>query len=229
MSTAATVRAATDVELFVDVSCPWCHGGLATIRRVLDEVASDPALPAVRLRWRFIRLHDLQPPEGMPAADQWAKYGMNAEQAAAAQAELAGFLASVGIGMDTARNTYLYNPILAHRLLAMVRDDEGTDTPDMWSLSRAVWNANFVKGAAMDDPAALRAAVIDGGMSVPERIWARLADPQDHLAETLADRERALAVSLDGVPRFFLNGTIVPAWKPIDEVRANLRAALTAG
>lgn len=86
-----------------------------------------------------------------------------------------------------------------------------------------------MKGVAIDDPYALRAAVLEAGIDVPERIWTRLADPQDHLAETLADRERALEVSLDGVPRFYLNGTIVPAWKPIDEVRANLRAALAGG
>lgn len=228
MTSAAPLRPAVDVEIFVDVSCPWCHGGLATIRRVLDEVAADPSLPAARLRWRFIRLHDMNPPEGMPAADQWVRYGMNEEQTAAAKAELAAFLRSVGVSMDERRHTYLYNPVLAHRLLAMVRDDGGDDLPDLWSVARAVWSANFVKGVAIDDPYALRAAVVEAGVDVPDRIWTRLADPEDHLAQTLADRERALEVSLDGVPRFFLNGTIVPAWKPIDEVRANLRAALAA-
>ncbi|MCC6831826.1 MAG: DsbA family protein [Thermoleophilia bacterium] len=229
MTPAAPVPAPAGVEVFVDVSCPWCHGGLATIRRVLDEVAADASMPAVRLRWRFIRLHDMNPPEGMRTDDQWARYGMDAQQAAAARAELAAFLRSVGIGMDPARHTYLYNPLLAHRLLAMARDEEGTDLPDMWSLARAVWSANFVRGTAMDDPAALRAAMVDAGLDVPERIWTRLADPRDHLAETLADRERALEVSLDGVPRFYVNGRIVPAWRPIGEVRANLRAALAEG
>ena len=36
------------VEVFLDVSCPWCHGGQITARRILDEVAADPSLP---LRW----------------------------------------------------------------------------------------------------------------------------------------------------------------------------------
>ena len=79
MTSAAPARPVTDVEVFLDVSCPWCHGGLATIRRLLDEVAADPSLPGVRLRWRFIRLHDMNPPEGMPASAQWAKYGMDEE------------------------------------------------------------------------------------------------------------------------------------------------------
>jgi predicted DsbA family dithiol-disulfide isomerase len=222
----AGARGVADVELFVDVSCPWCHGALTTIRRVLDEAAADPGLPAVRLRWRFIRLHDLDPPEGMPVSEIYARYGMDEEQAAAAHRSLLDFLASVGVRQDDTRHTYLHNPFLAHRLLAMVRDDGGTDAPDLWSLSRAVWSANFAQGVAVDDAAALRAAVEEAGLQIPERIWTRLADPEDHREATLDDRRRALEIGLDGVPRFHVNGTIVPAWHPIDDVRARLFAAL---
>lgn len=219
-------RTPVEVEVFLDVSCPWCHGALTTIRRLLDEAAADPALPALAVRTRFMRLYELDPPQGYPLAELWGRYGMSPEQGAAAEGELEEYLASVGVLQDTERCTYLYNPILAHRLLAMVRDDAGTDAPDVWSLVRAVCSANFVDGVAIDDPYALRAAVRAAGLSVPERIWARLRDPQDHLAETLADRERALAVSLDGVPRFYVDDTIIPAWHSIDDVRARLRAAL---
>ena len=48
----------------------------------------------------------------------------------------------------------LAEPALRHRLLAMVRDDAATDTPDMWSLTRAVWTANFVRGGAAASVAA---------------------------------------------------------------------------
>ena len=219
-------RITRTVELFVDVSCPWCHGGLATVRRVLDELAAEPAIPAIAVGWRFIRLHDLEPPEGYPAAEQWERYGMNAEQGAAAEAELAAYLASVGIGMDTSRYSFIHNPLTAHRLLAMVRDDAATDTPDMWSLTRAVWTANFVRGTVMDDVAALRAALVDLGMAIPGRIWDRMADPDDHLAEALADRQRALDVNLDGVPRFYVDGHIIQAWHPIEDVETGLREAL---
>ena len=69
-------------------------------------------------------------------------------------------------------------------------------------------------------------AVEDGGLEVPERIWARLADPDDHLAETLADRAYAQSIGLDGVPRLRVNGTIVAAWLPFAEVLASVRAVL---
>jgi predicted DsbA family dithiol-disulfide isomerase len=216
------------VELFLDVSCPWCHGALTTVRRLLDEVAGDPDLPAVRVRHRFIRLHDMKPPEGIAADQLYASFGMTPEQIAAADAELGEFLDSVGVRVDPTRQTFYHNPLQAHRLLAMVRDDPGTDAPDIWSLARAVWNANFVLGAAIDDVPALRAAITEAGLTVPQRIWDRMADPQDHLEVTLADRARALEVSLDGVPRFCIGEVIVPAWKPIDEVRTDLRAALSA-
>ena len=115
---------------------------------------------------------------------------------------------------------------LVQRLLAMVRDDAATDTPDMWSLTRAVWTANFVRGTVMDDVAALRAALVDLGMAIPGRIWDRMADPDDHLAEALADRQRALDVNLDGVPRFYVDGHIIQAWHPIEDVETGLREAL---
>ena len=36
------MSAAVEVEIFVDASCPYCHYGLATIRRLFDELAADP-------------------------------------------------------------------------------------------------------------------------------------------------------------------------------------------
>ena len=41
------MRAPVRVEMFLDVSCPWCHGALETNRRLLDELAADPQVPPI--------------------------------------------------------------------------------------------------------------------------------------------------------------------------------------
>ncbi len=219
----------TLVEVFLDVSCPWCHGGLSTARRVLDEVAADPALPRTAHRLRFIRLHPFGDPAGYTRAQLIAGWQSTPEEVAEHLAELAAFAASVGVRIDDDAYGYVSDPFEAHRLLALVRDDPGTDMPDAWSLARALWSARYVHGLRADVHADLRRAVALAGLQLPERIWARAAVPDEHRAETLADHARALEVGLDGVPRLVANGRIVPAWRPIDEVRAGLRAALLGG
>ncbi|MFN8221861.1 MAG: DsbA family protein [Gaiellales bacterium] len=215
-----------EIEIFVDQSCPYCHYALATIRRVLDTLAADPAAPAIVARWRFLRLYDLEPPEGRPRLDYLTGSGRSPEAAAESMAELRGLAAAEGVRIDDDRYVFVDNPLLPHRLLAMCRDETGSDVPELWSLARVLWAARYARGVRTDDLAALRQAVEDGGLEVPGRIWKRLADPADHLAETLADRAYAQSVGLDGVPRLRIHGTIVPAWHPFTQVLAEVRVAI---
>jgi predicted DsbA family dithiol-disulfide isomerase len=217
-----------EVEVFVDASCRYCHYGLATIRRLFDELAADPDAPAIVLSWRFLRLYDLSPPQGLPRATYQARKGRSAEQIMAANEELRARAAAVGTRIDHDRYLFVSNPLLAHRLLTLARDDEGQDVPDMWSLTAAIWAATFSRGLDVADLATLRAACEDAGLEVPERLWRRLADSNDYLAETLADRAYAQSINLDGVPRLRVGGTIVPAWLPLAEVRNGVRTALEA-
>lgn len=218
----------TLVEVFLDVSCPWCHGGLVTARRILDEVAADPGLPRTRYGLRFMRLHPFGDPAGYTRAQLIAGWKVPPEAVAAHLEELERYAASVGVRIDDDAYGFVSDPFEAHRLLAIVRDEELTDLPDVWSVARAIWSGRYVHGLRADLHADLRRAVRLAGLQLPERIWARHADPDDHRGVALADHARALEVGLDGVPRLVANGRIVPAWRPIDEVRAGIRAALLA-
>jgi predicted DsbA family dithiol-disulfide isomerase len=223
----APISDTVTVDMFLDVSCPWCHGALGTNRRVLDEFAADPALPHLDVRWRFMRLYPMPRAGGLPIDEYYATWGDDPARAIeAARADVRAFVASVGARVDYDRYTFLHDPLTAHRLLAIVRDDGGDDLPDLWSLSRVIWSANFVDGIDISDPGALRASVDAGGLQLPERVWDLLADPTGHHTETLTDHERALEVGLDGVPRMVVAGRIVPTWIAPDTVRAQLRAAI---
>lgn len=219
----------TLIEVFLDVSCPWCHGGQITARRILDEVAADASLPRTAYRMRFMRLFDFGDPAGYPRAEMIRRWKVPPQEVADHLVELEEYVASVGVRIDDDAYAYVSDPFEAHRLLVMVRDEDATDTPDLWSLSRAIWSGRYVHGLRADVHADLRRAVAMAGLRVPERIWARHADPDDHREATLADHARALEVNLDGVPRLVANGRIVPCWRPIDEVRAGIREALLAG
>lgn len=203
------------VEMFLDVSCPWCHGAVETNRRLLDELGADPLVPPLELCWRFMRLHPI-PREGRPVPPE-----------AEAQDEVSRYASSVGVRVEWSRYTWIHDPLTAHRLLAAVRDDGGDDLPGLWSLARVVFTANFVHGVDISDLAALRGAVERGGLAVAPRIWKELAD-DGHMAAVLADHRRALEVELDGVPRMYVNGRIVPTWIDPHDVRRQLREAVAA-
>jgi predicted DsbA family dithiol-disulfide isomerase len=221
------VAAPVTVEMFLDVSCPWCHGALETNRRLLDELAADAEVPPIALQWRFMRLHPMPREGGLPVDDYYASWSDgDPEKIAAAHQDVQDYVQGVGVRVDPARYTYLHDPLTAHRLLAAVRDDGGDDLPSLWSLARAVFSANFVHGVDVSDLAALRGAVERAGLAVPRRVWEELSN-DGHMAETLADHDRALQVHLDGVPRMVIaGGAIVPTWVDQDEVRATLRAAI---
>lgn len=216
------------IEMFFDVSCPWCHGALETNRRLLDELAADPDVPPLALHWRFMRLHALPRDGGLPLEEYWASISNGPPDVDAVRQEVRDFVRSVGVRVDFGRYTYLHDPFVAHRLLVAVRDDDRDDVPSLWSLARIVSNANFVHGLDIADHAVLRGAVERGGLHVPTRLWELVADPEGNRARALADHARALDVQLDGVPRMVVGGTIVPTWIDPGEVRTQLRAAIDA-
>lgn len=212
-----------NVEMFLDVSCPWCHGALETNRRIVDEFHADPELPKLAIQWRFIRLHPMKKPGATVDEMLGAYVGFDADKLAAMKADVQDFVTSVGVRVDESKYTIGHDPIVAHRLLALVRDDSGLELPSLWSVARAVFDANFVHGVDITDPDVLRRALLDDGLILPTRIWQQLEDPKIYLAETLADRERALTINLDGVPRMYVNETIIPTWVEPLEVRSTLR------
>ena len=214
------------IEMFVDVSCPWCHGALETNRRLLDELAADPTAPAIDPVWRFMRLHPLPREGGLPLDEYFAAWAPDEAAQQAVRQEVRDYANGVGVRVDFARYDFMHDPFTAHRLLAAVRDDGARDLPSLWSVARAVFNANFVHGLDIADHAVLRGAVERSGLVLPTRIWELVAAPDGHGDETRADHDRALEVELDGVPRMVIGSTIVPTWIDVGDARAQLRAAI---
>lgn len=209
-----TDSAAVTVELFFDVSCPWCHGAIETTRRLLDELHADPAAArSLDVRWRFMRLHPMPSPEGVAVDPKHRDMVLD-------------YTDSVGVRVDFDRYVHMYDPATAHRVLNVVRDDDGDDLPSLWSLARAIWSANFVDGIDITNLDALRERIAEAGLLLPDRIWQRAASDASMVALE-ADHARALEIDLDGVPRAYVNATIVPLWIDPDDIRTQLRAAIS--
>lgn len=185
------------VEIWLDVSCPWCRGALPVMKRLLEEEAA-----GAEIAWRPIRLHRLDP-EGRALPELGN--------------EVLSFNLERGRELAPERLKWLHHPQTAHRLLALCRDRGDVD---MWELAERLWEANWVQGIDIGSIQALSQVV-----EVPGRIWQQLnAGMGEQTVE--ADHRRALQIGLDGVPRIYVNGTIVPAWLEVEVVRERLRAAL---
>lgn len=194
------VKQRIQVEIWLDVSCPWCRGALPVMKRLLEEEVVE-----AQIAWRPIRLHRLD-----PAGRALPELG---EDVLRYNRERARELAPQNLN-------WLHHPQLAHRLLALCRDRGDVD---MWELAERLWEANWVQGIDITSLSELSKV-----MELPSRVERQLAVGMgEHMVE--ADHRRALEIGLDGVPRFYLNGTIVPAWLEVEVVRQQLRAALRRG
>lgn len=221
-------RTIVDLEMFLDVSCPWCHGALETNRRLLDQLMADPQLPALQLRWRFMRLHELPFDGPIPLDSYIASWAGDDDDAVAkAHTEMLEYASSVGVGISFKRYDTLHDPFTMHRLLCAVRDDDGDDVPSLWSVARVIFSANFVHGLDITSLKEIRYTLEHAGLVLPERIWQKVEPWDGYRNVALADHERALEVELDGVPRMVVDGRdIVATWIDPADAYSQLRAAI---
>lgn len=176
-----------DVDIWSDVSCPWCAIGYARFVRALDLLAEDVA---VTVRWMPFQLAPDLPPEGRLQADYLAEVeGRTPEDVAAVladmeiQAQAAGFpLAYAGEGEPPA--AMIWNTSAAHRLLRWALAWKGPQVQT--ALKLALFTAHFRHRRNISDPQVL--AQIAG--SIPE-LWAEGA------LEVLADDTLSMAVQFE--------------------------------
>jgi len=187
------------IEVFSDVVCPWCALGARRLSAALDELDRTGVLSAdrVTVRWRAFQLDpDAPPGPGDLRSALERKYGPGSFDAMTSRLTALGAEEGIDFRFDRALRTNTFD---AHRLLAWAAGEPAGQGP----LVAALFRAYFTEGADVSDHGVLAglaelaeldrdgaAAVLDGGA---------------HAEEVLADRARARAADITGVPAFVLD------------------------
>ena len=177
------------VEIYADVICPWCYIG----KRRLD--AAFAARPAITPKyvWRTFLLNPTMPSYGMDRGDYLnAKFGQSAA-AVYGRIAAAGLDSGIEFKFDAIRRTP--DSRAAHRMLIAAGDDSA-------DLSEAIYQAYFIDGRDIGDPAELAAIAKEFGR--PDLI---AASEDDAIGRQLENNlSTANQLRLDGVPYFIFSG-----------------------
>jgi predicted DsbA family dithiol-disulfide isomerase len=205
------------VDVWADVSCPWCYIGHHRLR---EAIAAEPP-GSVAVRPRAFELHPDLPPEGIPIEDYYPRHYASVEAMREDLERVAGAAADAGVAIRFDRMKRAPNTRLAHRLIALVaRDGHGAAALD------ALFRGHFRDGADLgdaDEAAALVARAVPGLDAAALR---RALDAGEGERRVAAEEGLAERMTITGVP-FFIAGQAVAlsGAHDIDTFRDLLRAA----
>ena len=204
-----------EIDVFVDVVCPWCLLGHERLERVLATMDR----PLV-VHYRPFLLDPNTPPEGtdIPAM-LTRKYGSDFRRI---WTRLEGEARKVGVELDLGKQRLSFPTERAHTLIRHAAD-KGTQRPFV----RALFHANFLDARNISDPDVLADIAGPHGFSADE--VARIVSDPDELAATRAEAERAVAMGVHGVPLFVFGGRVaVSGAQPEETLRSAILQASAA-
>lgn len=109
-----TAKPRASIDLFADLTCPWCYVGWAALKQA--ALATPEVTCAVA--WRSFLLHPDMPAEGVDRASfMKERFGGDPERAAAIRAALMGAASEAGAALDLQAPERIPSTINAHRLI----------------------------------------------------------------------------------------------------------------
>ncbi len=215
------------VDVFADLSCPWCYIGERHLRRALaDVLAEQPGRPLVR-RWHPFLLRPSMPREGRPWADFEADTFGSPDRAADAYRRVAEAGSVVGIDFAFDRLATAPNTRAAHRVVLAAGERA-------FEVAHRLFQAHFEEGEPIGDDETLVRLAADAGL---DEATARAALVDAGLdAEIDASMGRARRLNVTGVPFVLLGqrvgvpgaqtaGVFRHAIEKADELAGETRAA----
>lgn len=186
------------VDIWSDISCPWCYIGKARFKRAL---AGFPHRDAVEVVHRSFELgphltHTL-PTTGAAHAK---KYGMTSAQARAAEERLARIARGEGLDYRVASRDH-GNTFDLHRLIHLAAAHGLAET-----LLTLFYEANFAAGRTIYDARHQVELAVRAGLDEAE-VRAVLTDKCAYAAQVRADEAEAARLGITSVPFFVVDGT----------------------
>lgn len=207
------------VTVHADLVCAWCR--LVT-KRFEKAVAAADLAANVELAYLPYQLDAQASSTSRPMLEEMAEL-FGAEQALAMTAQMTEMGAAEGVVLrfDNARAA---NTFTAHRLLWLARREGGSDVQKR--LGQALYDAQFVQGADLGDPALLAEVASTVGMAEDSVI--RFLSSDEGAVEVRALMAEAVSSGIDAVPAFtFPDGTVVKGASSVQALKGALgRAAV---
>jgi predicted DsbA family dithiol-disulfide isomerase len=208
------------VDIYSDVTCPWCYLGSRRLAAALTDFAGRDD---VQVEWKPFQL-DPSAPVGVaePAlASLAAKFGGD-EDARRAMAHVSGVAAGDGLALDLER-AQTVNTFAAHRLIWWARQRGGPESQR--ALVERLFAAHFMEAADLSDHAVL--AVLAADVGLPGA--AEFLVSGDGTAEVKEEIGEARALGIESVPTFvFDERWAVSGAQPVEVMRELLERVADA-
>jgi len=144
---------AIEVEVYLDLICPWCLIGKKNLERARDIFTSVPGHPPVIVHWRSVQLLPDVPLEGVDFEAFYRQRLGSVERMRARQAQIRAAARQAGTEVHYERIRRFPNTQLAHRMLAYARKQLPAERLD--ALLDALLTGYFQQGADLGDESTL--------------------------------------------------------------------------
>jgi predicted DsbA family dithiol-disulfide isomerase len=190
---------AIPVDMWADVSCPWCYIGHHRLKQAL---AGEPP-GSVEVRPRAFELQPDLPPEGMATEDFYPRRFGSLEAMREAFERVTAEAAGSGLELRYDRMTRAPNTRLAHRLVKIAANHgRATDALE------ALFRGHFREGADVADLTQTAELVAGAVPELDAAALCRAMDDGEGDDEVSAEEAVAARMGITGVP-FFLAGRSV--------------------
>ncbi|MFB2554012.1 DsbA family oxidoreductase [Ensifer soli] len=203
------------IDLFTEITCPWCIIGHHRLDKVLAE--RFPAL-AVDIRQHPVLLLPDAPAAGLYIPDLLrSRYGITDPKASFAHPEAEA--RATGLDLDLSRQLWTYRTQAAHGLILAARG-RGTEH----RLAVAITDAHFLEARNISDADVLADIAMGYGFERDEARGIAL-DPEQH-RRVEQEAARSVAAGVRSVPHFVFGGRIaINGGRSEDEIASAIRDA----
>lgn len=208
------------VQVWSDVSCPWCFLGKRRLESALARWESDGGRPVEVVYRPFQLFPDASRETRRLTEEERREYGVHSAE------QVTGYLAEVAAGSGTDftwRPTWKPNTFDAHRLLAAAVDEGGWRL--QFALKEVLLRAHFMAGEDISRHEVLIAAADEVGLSVAESVLA--AGRYVGVVQTGLNEGALSGVRV--VPTFVVDNHALAGAQPVTALLTLLRSAADRG
>ncbi|TWB52930.1 DsbA family oxidoreductase [Nitrospirillum viridazoti] len=203
------------IDLYTEITCPWCIIGHHRLDKVLAERFPDLA---VDIRQHPVLLLPDAPAEGLYIPDLLrSRYGVTDPKASFARPEAEA--RASGLYLDLSRQPWSYRTQAAHGLI-LAAQAKGTQH----QLAVAITDAHFLEAKNISDADVLADIAVAYGFEREEARTIAL-DPAQH-RRVEQEATRSMAAGVRSVPHFVFGGRVaINGGRSEDEIASAIRQA----